>query len=74
GKIKWLDKNKNIGIIEEESGKFQAIFKPSETLDGGGGAKAVKAGARIKFNVVDVEALESENVKKAVNIEVINND
>ncbi|OQA81659.1 MAG: Cold shock protein CspB [bacterium ADurb.Bin243] len=74
GKIKWLDKNKNIGIIEEEGGKFQAIFKPSETLDGGAGAKTVKVGARIKFNVVDVEALESENVKKAVNIEVINND
>jgi CspA family cold shock protein len=74
GRIKWLDKNKNIGIIEEDNGHFQAIFKPSEAPDGSAGVKHLKTGTKIKFNVVDVEALESENVKKAVNIEVITNE
>ncbi len=71
GKIKWLDKNKNIGIIEEDNGHFQAIFKPSETA---GVIKNLKTGLKIKFSVVDVEALESENVKKAIDIEVSNNE
>lgn len=74
GRIKWLDKSKNIGIIEEDNGHFQAIFKPGEVLENNPGIKALKTGAKVRFGVVDVEALESENVKKAVNIEVINNE
>lgn len=74
GRVKWLDRNKNIGIIEEEHGQFQAIFKPGEALDGNPSVKTLKTGARVRFGVVDVEALESENVKKAVDIEVMTNE
>jgi len=71
GKVKWADKQKNMGIIEEASGLFQAIFKLSEIEDKNT-ARAIKTGAMVSFDVVDVESLESDNVKKAVGVEVIN--
>jgi len=71
GKVKWLDKNKNIGIIDEISGSFQAIFKISEALENHPQAKSLKTGTSVRFEILNVEALENENIKKAINIEVL---
>lgn len=70
GRVKWVDRQKNMGIIDEAAGQFQAIFKLSE-MEGGAADRSLKTGASVSFDVVDVESLESENVKKAVNVEVI---
>lgn len=73
GVIKWIDKNKNIGIIEEQSSKFQAIFKPLEVVNTSNlNIKNIKSGLKVKFKTIDIESLQSENVKKAIEVEIIN--
>lgn len=69
GTVKWVDFNKNMGIIEEISSAFQAIFKISDIEESENINKcSLKPGLKVSFDIQNVESLESENVKKAVNI------